>query len=335
MPDPIRTVFDAALQGRALTAQEALALVPLLPARLTAVVAAAALASAGTGNAAARPERFTCGIINARSGRCTEDCVFCAQSQYHRTNAPVYPLVGEEALLDRARELAGKGAARMGIVTSGAGPTGADFERICGAARTIREKVGIRLCASLGMLTADKARKLGEAGFTCYHHNLETGRGFYPFICTTHAYEARLETVRRAGEAGLRVCSGGLFGLGESWAQRVELALTLRELDVDCIPVNFLMPVAGTGMERARPPDSAEGLGILALFRLMHPQRDIVICGGRASTLGPWDRLALFSCANGLMIGDYLTEKGGSAGRDRDLVRDLERFDGGGGSVPV
>jgi biotin synthase len=129
--------------------------------------------------------------------------------------------------------------------------------------------------------------------------------------------------VLRAREAGLRVCSGGLFGLGESWAQRIELAQTLQELQVDSIPVNFLMPIPGTGMESAKPPDAAGGLGILALLRLMHPKRDIILCGGRASTLGAWDRLGLFSCANGMMVGDYLTEKGGPLERDLALARDL------------
>jgi len=321
MPDPIHDVCGAALAGRALSAEEALETIPLFFSRLPALVAAAGLVS--------MPKRFTCGIINAKSGCCTEDCAFCAQSRYHKTNAPVYPLVTEDALFRRACELAGRGVRRMGIVIAGAGAGGEDFARIYAAARRIRREADIELCASLGALTPGKAGKLKEAGFSSYHHNLETARSFYPSICSTHDYQRRCDTVLHARDAGLRVCSGGLFGLGESWAQRVELAQTLRELRVDSIPVNFLMPVAGTALESARPLDAAEGLGILALLRLMHPERDIVICGGRATTLGEWDRLGMFSCANGMMVGDYLTEKGGPFERDLALARDLADLDRG------
>ena len=321
MLDPIHKICDAALAGRALSAVEALELIPLLSSRLPALVAASGLI--------AGPERFTCGIINAKSGRCTEDCAFCAQSRHHKTNAPAYPLVTGEALLGRARELAERGVTRMGIVTSGAGPSREDFEQICAAARHIRQEVDIELCASLGALSPDKAQKLKEAGFSSYHHNLETARSFYPSICSTHDYQVRCDTVLRAREAGLRVCSGGLFGLGESWAQRIELAQTLQELRVDSIPVNFLMPIPGTGLESAKPLSAVEGLGILVLLRLMHPERDIVICGGRATTLGEWDRLGMFSCANGMMVGDYLTEKGGPFERDLALARDLADLDRG------
>jgi biotin synthase len=269
------------------------------------------------------PERFTCGIINAKSGRCAEDCAFCAQSRHHKTDAPVYPLITEGALLNRARELAGRGVTRMGIVTAGAILSDKDFARVCASARRIRQEVDIELCASLGALTKDRAEELKAAGFGSYHHNLETARSFYPSMCKTHDYQMRCDTVVRAREAALRVCSGGLFGLGESWAQRIELAETLQELRVDSIPVNFLMPVPGTRLEASRPLEATEGLGILALLRLMHPERDIVLCGGRTTTLGDWDRLGLASCANGMMVGDYLTKKGGPFERDLALARGL------------
>jgi len=315
MSDPLHDICNEALAGRALTAGKALRLVPLLFSRLPAIIAAAGLVS--------RPGRFTCGIINAKSGRCAEDCAFCAQSRHHKTNAPVYPLITEAALLARARELAGRGVTRMGIVTAGAGLGEKDFARICASARRIRQEVDIELCASLGALTPDRAEKLKEAGFGSYHHNLETARSFYPSICKTHDYQMRCDTVIRARGAGLRVCSGGLFGLGESWTQRIELAETLQELGVDSIPVNFLMPVPGTRLEASRPLEATEGLGILALLRLMHPERDIVLCGGRTTTLGDWDRLGLASCANGMMVGDYLTKKGGPFERDLALARGL------------
>ena len=324
MSDPLRDLCGAALAGRALTAAEALELIPYFSSRLPAIIAAAGLL-AGFSSA---PKRFTCGIINAKSGRCSEDCAFCAQSRHHNSSAPVYPLVTNEALLARARDLAARGATRMGIVTSGAALGGKDFTRICAAARHIRQEVDIGLCASLGALDLARAQELKAAGFGSYHHNLESARSFYPSICSTHEYQRRCDTVLAAKEAGLSVCCGGLFGLGESWPQRIELAKTLQELDVDSIPVNFLMPIPGTRLESAQPLSAAEGLAILALLRLMHPERDIVICGGRGSTLGPWDRLALFSCANGMMVGDYLTEKGGQLERDMALDRDLAYFNG-------
>ena len=327
MPDLVQDICGAVLAGRALSAEEALSLIPLFSSRLATIIAAAGLAS--------RPERFTCGIINAKSGRCIEDCAFCAQSRSHRTTAPIYPLIAKELLLQRAHELAGYGIRRMGIVIAGTGPGDEDFERICEAACRIRQEVNIELCASLGMLTQAQAEKLKTAGFSSYHHNLETARSFYPSICSTQDYQARCDTVLRARDAGLRVCSGGLFGLGESWAQRIELAQTLQELRVDSIPVNFLMPIPGTPLESARPLNASEGLGIVALLCLMHPQRDIVLCGGRASTLGAWDRLALFSCANGMMIGDYLTEKGSPFERDLALVRDLVELDRGPPRLPA
>lgn len=335
MTDPIQQVFAIIRTGRALEAAEIARLVPApwggraaLSLRELVSLAGLALPQGEGGQVLPRPRPFTCGIINARSGRCTEDCAFCAQSRHYHTNTPVYPLVDKDTLLRRARELARHGVTRMGIVTAGAGPGEADFDRICAAAGRIRREVEIALCASLGVLTRAKAVRLKDAGFTSYHHNLETARSYYPAICTSHDYERRCETVRLAAEAGLRVCSGGLFGLGESWEQRIELAATLRELNVDSIPINFLMPIPGTPLEKAPRLRPEEGLAVVALFRLMHPGRDIVICGGRTTTLGNWDLPALFSCANGMMVGDYLTEKGGPFERDMALARELEHFQG-------
>ena len=307
-------------EGRALTAGEALELSALFAAAPDVMPSLAAVLDGRPGGE--RPAPFTCGIINAKSGRCSEDCAFCAQSRYHTTAAPVYPLLDRETLLARACRLAEHGIDRMGIVTSGAGPSPADLDSLCETARLIRERAGIGLCASLGALTPDKARRLRQAGFGSYHHNLETAAGFYPSICTTHAHEKRRETVRLAREAGLRVCSGGLFGLGEGWRERIELSADLGSLDVDSIPVNFLMPVAGTRLHDAPPLSCAEGLGVVLLLRLMHPGRDIVLCGGRPGTLGEQDRLAFPALANGLMVGDYLTEKGASFSRDMAMVRE-------------
>ena len=266
---------------------------------------------------------FTCGIINAKSGLCGEDCSFCAQSRHHSASVPVYPLMKPRAILAKAEQLADQGVYYLGLVISGGTPNQNDFEKICEAALEIRNRFKIKLCASLGLISPDRARNLKQAGFTSYHHNLETAPGFYSRVCGTHSIERRLETVKNARRAGLRVCSGGIFGLGESWTQRLELAELLGSLEVDSIPINFLTPIAGTPLERARPLTPIEALLIIALFRISNPSRDIVICGGRGLVLGEWDRLVFSAGANGLMVGDYLTTKGRALERDLNLLSDL------------
>lgn len=319
MSDAIKKAFISACAGLPLSPATAKDILEYLPAKAKALVAAALAASFGN----AGPKPFTCAIINAKSGRCSEDCAFCAQSRFHNTVAPVYPLLEEKAIIERASLLAEKKVTRLGLVTSGAGPSRADFDKLCAVAGKIRERFPLQLCASLGVLDDGKARSLKQAGFTSYHHNLETARSFYPHICASHSYNSRRETVLRAKAAGLRVCSGGLFGLGESWEQRLELAETLRELDVDSIPINFLMPIPGTPLQRRKPLRPLEGLAVIALFRLLHPGKDIVICGGRSTTLGDWDRLVFFGAANGVMLGDYLTTNGNPFDRDLQILRDM------------
>ena len=312
------SILAAACAGRPLSRDEAETLPRLLPGGFTDILAAAAAA-----RAAGKASLFTCGIMNAKSGRCSENCAFCAQSRHHNTGAPVHPLVSEEKLLQRAATLASAGVDFMGIVTSGAALTGRDFDRVCRAARRISRETDIRLCASLGLLSDDRAVALRQAGFTRYHHNLESSRSFYSRICTTHAYESRVETVKKAGAAGLSTCSGGIFGMGEGWPERLELAITLRELDVNSIPINFLTPIAGTALEHAAGLDAREALAVIALFRLLLPQQDIVICGGRGRTLGEWENSLVFAGANGLMVGDYLTTKGNSFEKDMAMLRVL------------
>lgn len=270
-----------------------------------------------------QPEPFTCGIINAKSGRCAENCAFCAQSAHHDTGAPVYPLVDDFTLLERARLLAGRGVDYMGIVISGTGPTDDDFERICRAAGRIIDETGLKLCASLGLIGPEQARRLKEAGFTSYHHNLETAPSFYPSICGTHDIEQRCATVRHARAAGLRCCSGGIFGLGESWEQRLELSELLAELEVDSIPVNLLNAIKGTPLENAPKLPVREALIIIALLRLMHPGRDIVVCGGRSHNLGRWENMIFPAGANGVMVGDYLVSKNNPMDQDLEMVEIL------------
>lgn len=266
---------------------------------------------------------FTCGISNAKSGRCPEDCAFCAQSAHYRTGAPIYPLQDETSLLRRAEALARSGAARFGIVASGTAPTEAELDRLCAAATRITREVDIQLCGSLGQLTPERAVRLRQAGFTSYHHNLETAASHFQAICTTHAYETDLETVRTARAAGFRVCSGGIFGLGESPEQRIELALTLADLEVDSIPINFLNPIPGTPLAETLPLSPGEALRSIALFRLLHPKRDILVCGGREKTLGTWQAWLFAAGANGMMTGNYLTTSGCSFADDNALLSTL------------
>lgn len=301
-----------------LSDEAALALSRLPEETLLDVLAAARLTASSTGRTV-----FTCGIVNAKSGRCAENCAFCAQSAHHATGAPVYPLLGGEELLRRAEALAEAGAARFGIVTGGTALTDADLDALCEALARIRREVPIRLCGSLGMLTPERARRLREAGLTRYHHNLETAASHFPAICTTHAYADDLDTLETARAAGLELCCGGIFGLGENWAQRVEFSRTLADLDVDCIPVNFLNPIPGTPLEKQTVLTPTEALRALALLRLMHPGRDIVVCGGRGVVLGDWDAWIFAAGANGVMTGDYLTTTGSPFARDNAILSTL------------
>ena len=318
MHPAIRALFSDALCGNAATAQALLPVTELLPRRLPELLALAGI-MAGT---CARPI-FRCGIINAKSGNCREDCRFCAQSRHHGGNAPVYPLLSRESLIRQAESFAAAGLRFMGIVTSGASPSPREFERICEAGHDIRARIGISLCASLGLLPPKHAHALRQAGFASYHHNLETAQSYYPSVCTTHDYKRRVQTVKNAKKAGLRVCSGGIFGMGENWAQRFELASLLRALHVDSIPVNFLMPIPGTPFAHHPRMPAWEALAVIALLRLMHPEADIICCGGRTQVLQQCEALLFAAGANGLMTGNYLTTEGNPLQRDAALLEAL------------
>lgn len=320
MQTVLRSLLTDCTEGIPLSRTKALQLIPHLSPLAEEIMACARLTAWGGENPI-----FSCGIINAKSGRCAEDCSFCAQSSHYSTQASVYPLLDITTLYKHANHLASHGVTRMGVVTSGTAPTERDFEYLCEAATLITEKLPIKLCASLGILTHEKAVRLKQAGFTSYHHNLETAASHYPKICTTHNFATRLNTVKNALAAGLRVCSGGIFGLGENWEQRIELADCLASLRVHSIPINFLMPIAGTPLEGAPPLTPTEALTIIALFRLMNPTTDIVICGGSSQTLGQWKPLFHQAGANGLMVGDYLTTKGANFLDDMALIQTLAK----------
>lgn len=273
-----------------------------------------------------RAELHLCAIVNAKSGACTEDCAFCAQSSRHKTDSPRHPFLEPEDIARQAAEMKARGASRFGIVASGLEPGEADFEKLLRAVALVAA-TGLAADVSVGLLSPERLERLKSAGLSGVHHNLEVARSFFPHICTTHDYEQDVQAVRLARQAGLFVCSGGIFGLGESWEQRAELALTLRELGVRNVPMNFLVPIPGTRMERRPVLAPAEALGILALFKLLLPGANLRVCGGRGTVFGQaggaGQRELFDSSASGLMIGDYLTVAGTPAKQDLDLAREL------------
>jgi biotin synthase len=265
-----------------------------------------------------------CAIVNAKSGRCPEDCSFCAQSAHHKTQIEAYPLMEPQQIMHTAQEAEAMGARRFSIVTSGKALTEKELEKVIQAIRLLKEKTRLNLCASVGMMTQKTAHQLKEAGLSRYHHNLETAPSFFPHICTTHRYEEDLDTLRNAQEAGLEVCSGGIFGLGESPQQRLELAFTLREMEVDSVALNFLNPIPGTPLERTYALTPLEILKSVALFRFILPDKDIRICGGREFGLRDLHPLIFWAGASGIMIGNYLTTRGRDYQADLQMIQDLK-----------
>jgi len=265
-----------------------------------------------------------CAIINAKSGRCSEDCAFCAQSARHQTQADYYALLDLAAILAASRRAADDGAVRFSVVTSGRDcPDGAELDAICRAVEAMRREGRVKPCASLGLLTPAQARRLADAGLVRYHHNLETGPGYFPQVCTSHAYEDRVATVTTARAAGLEVCVGGIVGMGESPAQRAELALAIGGLAPESVPLNFLNPVPGTRLEGLTPMRPIEALAAVAVFRLCAPRAALRCCGGRAQVLGALSPMMYLAGADAVMTGDYLTTSGQSPQDDRREIAAL------------
>lgn len=267
-----------------------------------------------------------CGITNAKSGRCSEDCKFCAQSSHYRTDVLSYRLKPATQIIKEAEEAQKNGAEFFGIVTSGKNIRAKkEWQEILKAIEGIN-KIGIKSCASLGIINQKKAKELREAGLFRYHHNLETARSFFPNICTTHDYEENIETVRAAKAEGLSVCAGALIGMGEGISQRIELASTLRELDVDSVPFNILNPIKGTPLDCQRPLPPMEILMTIAVFRFMLPDKDIKLCGGKEKNLRQLLPLGIIAGANSLMTGNYLTTTGRDSRLDNEMITDLGLF---------
>lgn len=264
-----------------------------------------------------------CTIANAKSGRCGEDCTFCAQSACWATAAPVYGLMGKAELLECARRAEDLGSTRFGIVTSGRRLAPHEVTLVAEAVADIRGKTGIAVCASLGSLEAAELALLKQAGLSRFHHNLETSRAYFPSIVTTHSYDERIHTVTAAAQAGLSTCSGGIIGLGETRRDRLDLALTLKALDVDSIPINILAPIAGTPLARSEPISVAEALKTVAIFRIALPDKTIRLAAGREGFLKDFQGMAFMAGANGMLTGGYLTLAGRDAEDDQRLAREI------------
>lgn len=265
-----------------------------------------------------------CSIVNAKSGCCGEDCAFCAQSARATSAAPRYPLLGVDELVAAAGRAARAGAHRFSIVTSGVRvEPGPELDAVRAAIRRIRAEVGLAVCASLGCVSKEVLAVLRDAGLERYHHNLETARSHWPRICTTRPYDESVRVVREAREVGLEVCSGGIFGLGETLDQRIELLDELRELAVDAAALNFFVAIPGTPLADADDLTPLACLRIVVAARLMMPRTDIRICGGRERNLRDLQALLPLAGASGIMIGGYLTTPGRPPEQDLRMVRDL------------
>ncbi|WP_319583174.1 biotin synthase BioB [uncultured Pseudodesulfovibrio sp.] len=313
----LNSLAKKALDGVLPSESEILFLIEQAPERLPEVLGHAhRVRAAHLGN-----EVGLCAIVNAKSGTCSEDCAFCAQSGHHCADSPEYPLLSPDEIAETAAHARAAGATRFGIVASGKLVDGRDLDGFEAAIRRVAAQ-GMVPDLSPGILERDQLVRLKEAGLRGYHHNLETSATHFPKMCTTHRYEEDVDAVRAGLDAGLYVCSGGIFGIGETWDDRVELALLLRELGVPSVPMNFLTPIPGTPLEGQAPLSPEEALTIVALYRFLLPDRQLRICGGRPTVFGTARQHELLTAgASGLMIGDYLTTRGGDAATDLEDIR--------------
>ena len=260
-------------------------------------------------------------LLNAKLGGCPEDCGFCAQASRHERPTGRAPLLDRESIVRSAREAAAAGAWKFCIVTATRGPSDRDLDVLCDAVREIKATVPVRVCASLGLLDAPKARRLAEAGVDRFNHNLETSRRLFPGICTTHSYDDRVRTVRLAREAGMEACCGCIVGMGETDEDLLDLAYALKEIGATSIPVNFLDPRPGTPMAGRPRLTPLRCLQVLSVFRLVHPRPDLRAAGGREVSLRSLQPLAL-QAANSIFSNGYLTTPGNNADADRRMIED-------------
>lgn len=260
-------------------------------------------------------------LKNAKQGVCPEDCGFCSQSLRHGSRVQKTKMASAEEIIQSAEDAAKLGAKTYCVVTSTRGPSKQELQTICQAAQSIKQRVDLKLCVSLGALNADQARLLAQAGVDRYNHNIETSQNFFQNIVTTHQYEDRIHTIKAAKTAGLEICAGGLIGLGESIEDRVDFGFALQSLDVDSIPINFLDPRKGTPLENAPRLTPEESLRMLIMMRFLMPSKDIRMAGGREVNLRMLQPLGLF-VATSMFSNGYLTTGGQGFETDAQMILD-------------
>lgn len=266
-----------------------------------------------------------CSIINGRSGRCPEDCKYCAQSAHYKTECEIYDFLPDEKILEACELNNNEGVDRFSIVTAGRALTGEEFDKALNAYKLMHEKYDIELCASMGFLTKEQFVKLKEVGVTSYHHNIETSRRNFPNICTTHTFDQKMETLKVLKEVGLNVCSGGIIGMGETIEDRIDMAMCLAEAGADSIPLNALMPIKGTPLENQPVLSEDEILRTIAIFRYINPKADIRLAAGRALLSNDGEK-AFKSGASATITGNMLTTVACATIRsDRDMIKSIGR----------
>ena len=265
-----------------------------------------------------------CSIVSAKQGRCTEDCSFCSQSARYHTGIEEFPLIDSNNILDAAKYAEQTDSDSIGIVTSGHGISSSrDLRSICTAIEKIAKNTHVHPHGSFGILTRETAESLVKSGLRRLNHNLETSERFFPNVCSTHTFMDRINTIRCAREVGLEICSGAIFGIGEGIDDRIDLAFTLKMLDVDVVPLNFLHPISGTPLENHIPLTPMEALKIISVFRFVLPDKEIKIAGGRERNLRDLQSWMFYAGANSTMIGNYLTTTGRKVEDDFQMIKDL------------
>lgn len=263
-----------------------------------------------------------CTIINGKSGKCSENCKYCAQSAHNHTDCETYPFLPKEEIIAAARHNQEVGVNRFAIVTAGRALTGPDFDKALAVYREMKDKLHLKLCASMGLLSQEQFYQLKEAGVSNYHNNIETSRANFPNICTTHTFDDKVRVIGYAKKAGLTVCSGGIIGLGESWEDRLDMAITLAEMEITSIPLNFLQAIPGSPLENMPSISPEDAMRTIALFRYINPTADIRLAGGR-KLLPDRGRKAFTAGASAAITGDMLTTSGTTMAGDLAMMAEL------------